>query len=64
MATERLQRALELCDRALDDLNTGGPELGEAVLLIQAVRTELLAVLSDDRQSAHSATGCVRRGGR
>jgi hypothetical protein len=43
-AAEHVERALDYCDRALDHLKSDEPNVGEAIPLIEATRTELLAL--------------------
>jgi hypothetical protein len=43
-AAEHVERALDFCDRALDHLKNEESNVGEALPLIEATRTELLAL--------------------
>jgi hypothetical protein len=44
-ADDHLQRALEFCDRAIDQLKSDEPELEEAATLVEGIRNELIALV-------------------
>jgi hypothetical protein len=50
-AAEHVDRALDFCDRALDHLKSEEPNVGEAIPLIEATRTELLALQKSPESS-------------
>jgi hypothetical protein len=41
---ERIERALDFCDRALDHLKCDEANIAEAIPLVEGTRTELLAL--------------------
>jgi len=47
-APANLQRALDFCERALDELGRDVPETDAAKVLIEATRTELLAIAANE----------------
>jgi hypothetical protein len=46
---ERVSRALDFCDRALDHLKGEEADLDEAVTLVEGIRNELLALAPEKR---------------
>jgi hypothetical protein len=49
---ERVSRALDFCDRALDHLKGEEADLDEAVTLVEGIRNELLALAPERTQPA------------
>ena len=63
-ATGHLERALDFCERALDQLRVLDEPLGEngvheVIPLVEAVRTERVAILNDDGSTTVQVLGLL-----